>query len=59
MSRRNWEFARENHTRETFAANFSRVISEIMTAESQRRQLARNPIETRAVSPELVMREML
>ncbi|HEX6439109.1 MAG TPA: glycosyltransferase [Candidatus Binatia bacterium] len=59
MSKRNWEFARENHTRETFAAHYSRVISEIITAESERRQLARNPIETRAVSPELVMREML
>lgn len=38
MSKRNWEFARTNHTRETFAANYSRVISEIMAAETKKRQ---------------------
>jgi len=59
MSKRNWEFARANHTRETFAANYSRVISEIMAAETKKRRAVKNPIETRAVSPELVMRETL
>jgi glycosyltransferase involved in cell wall biosynthesis len=59
MSKRNWEFARANHTRETFAANYSRVISEIMAAETKKRQAVKNPMETRAVSLELVTRETL
>ena len=59
ISKRNWEFARANHTRETFAANYSRVISEIMAAETKKRQAVKNPKEARSVSPELVMRETL
>ena len=57
MSKRNWEFARTNHTRETFAANYSRVISEIIAAETKKRRAVKNPMEIRPVSPDLVMRE--
>ncbi len=53
MSKRTWEFARANHTRETFSASYSRVISEILLAETNKRQSVTNPIETRAVSPGL------
>ena len=59
MAKRNWEFARANHTRETFAASYAKVVSEIMVAETKKRQGVKNPIETRAVSPEFMMREML
>ena len=59
MSKRNWEFARANHTRETFAESYARVISEIVLAETNKRQSVKNLIETRAVSPNLAMREML
>jgi glycosyltransferase involved in cell wall biosynthesis len=58
MSKKNWEFARTNHTRETFAASYSRVISEILLAETKERHSVKNPIEARAVSAELAMREM-
>ena len=59
MAKRNWEFARTTHTRETFAMGYSKVVSEIMAAETKKRQDVKTPIETRAVSPELVMRELL
>jgi len=59
MSKRNWEFARANHTRDTFAAKYLRVISEILLAETKKRQSVKNPIESRAVSPELAIRDML
>jgi glycosyltransferase involved in cell wall biosynthesis len=59
MARRNVEFARTNHSRETFATSYSRAISEIMSAEIKKRQGEKNPVKTRAVSPELVIREML
>jgi hypothetical protein len=50
MARRNVEFAVTNHTRETFAANYSRAVSEILTAEMNKRQRAMNPIKTRALA---------
>lgn len=53
MAKRNWDFARTNHTRETFGASYSRVVSEILAAETKKRQGVKNPIETRAVSTEL------
>jgi glycosyltransferase involved in cell wall biosynthesis len=46
MARRNVEFARTNHTRETFAVSYSRAVSEIISVESKKRQGVTNPIES-------------
>jgi glycosyltransferase involved in cell wall biosynthesis len=59
MSKANWQFARANHSREAFAARYAKVISEIVLAETKKRQSTENSVETRAVSAELAMREML
>jgi glycosyltransferase involved in cell wall biosynthesis len=52
MSKRNWDFARTNHTRETFAASYSRAVSEIVTAEAKKRQSATNPVKRSALFQE-------
>jgi glycosyltransferase involved in cell wall biosynthesis len=49
MAKKNWEFARANHTREMFAVNYSRVVSEILAGETKTRQGVKNRVETRAV----------
>ena len=36
MANRNWEFARANHSRETFAASYAKIVSEIMTVEKKK-----------------------
>jgi hypothetical protein len=58
MSKRNWEFARANHTRDTFAATYSRVVSEILLTEAKKRKSVKDPVQPRAASADLALREI-
>jgi glycosyltransferase involved in cell wall biosynthesis len=49
MAKRNWEFARANHSREIFAASYAKIVSEIMTAEKKKVQAAKSAIEMSTV----------
>jgi glycosyltransferase involved in cell wall biosynthesis len=46
MAKRNWEFARANHSREIFAASYAKIIAEIIAVEKKTVQAARFAIET-------------
>ena len=50
MAKRNWEFARTNHSREIFAASYAKIVSEIMTFETKKVQAAKSAVETTSLS---------
>jgi len=53
MARKSWEFARANHTREVFATEYSKIVSEIMNAETKKEQVFQKPVVTGAVPTKL------
>ena len=53
MARKNWEFARANHTREIFATEYSKIVSEIMNAEIKKEQTFQKTVVTGAVPTKL------
>jgi glycosyltransferase involved in cell wall biosynthesis len=53
MARKAWEFARVNHTRERFAAEYSKIVAEIMATEAKKEQACQKSIAVRAVPTKL------
>ena len=53
MARKNWEFARANHSREIFAASYAKIISGIMTVEKTKVQAVKSASETTSVSTKI------
>jgi len=53
MARKSWEFARANHTREIFAKEYSKSVSEIINAEIKKHQTLPKPFVTGAVPTKL------
>jgi glycosyltransferase involved in cell wall biosynthesis len=49
MAKRNWEFARANHSREIFAASDAKIVSEILIVEKKKIQAAKSAIEMTSV----------
>ena len=50
MAKRNWEFARANHSREIFAASYAKIVSEILAVETKKGQAPKSDSETMSVS---------
>ena len=43
MAKRNWEFARARHTRETFAATYSSIVSDILNDAQEKKFVGDSP----------------
>jgi hypothetical protein len=50
MAKSNWEFARANHSREIFAAEYARIIADIMMTEKIKHQGANVVVDNRSDS---------